>query len=122
MKTAELLNTTGKRIRALRGRKGITQTELAEILDVAPSYVSQMESDKRLPAVENLIKLANMLDCTTDHILMLSDDVTPDVAQASYSTPEAKQAAELIDSLPEQQRAFCVELVNLVAKVMMMDK
>ena len=37
----------GKKLRALRSDKGVTQAEMAEALDVSPAYLSALEHGKR---------------------------------------------------------------------------
>lgn len=59
----------GKRIKAQRARKNITQEELAKILGVSSSTVAMWEVDRRDPDTTTLKKLAEVLDCSTDYLL-----------------------------------------------------
>ncbi len=51
---------------------GLTQKQLANLLDVEQNTVSQWESDKRFPKKEMLRKLTNILQCTADDLLEIS--------------------------------------------------
>jgi len=53
--------TIGKRIAALRERKKLTQTQLAELLEVGPSTVRMWESGERIPRDEMKVKLSKLL-------------------------------------------------------------
>ena len=59
MNKKELL---GKRLRELRKRKGINQEQLAEMIDVDPTTISNIENGKNYPSLINLENLINVLD------------------------------------------------------------
>lgn len=61
MNKKELL---GKRLRELRKRKGINQEKLAELIDVDPTTISNIENGKNYPSMSNLENLLNVLDCS----------------------------------------------------------
>lgn len=51
----------GKRIRRLRQDLKLTQPELAELMGVVPSSVSEWESGHTSPTFDRLIRLADVL-------------------------------------------------------------
>ena len=61
--------TTGEKIALLRKKKGITQEELAEILNVSRQSVSRWEKDVAFPETEKLIKLSKLFECSIDFLL-----------------------------------------------------
>ena len=56
-------------IRKRRLAKGLTQKELAEKADVTESQISQIETGKRKPSFETLLKISEALGCTTDDLV-----------------------------------------------------
>lgn len=56
-------------IRKIRLERGMTQTELANRLNVTPNAVTQWEKGTRNPSLNNVKKMAEILHCTTDEIL-----------------------------------------------------
>mgnify|MGYP002524140843 FL=1 len=54
MNKKELL---GKRLRELRKRKGINQEKLAELINVDPTTISNIENGKNYPSLINLENL-----------------------------------------------------------------
>jgi len=52
----------GRRIKELRTRKGFTQEELAERMDIGSKYLSSIERGKENPTLHTLMKLAESLD------------------------------------------------------------
>ena len=51
----------GVRIRRLREERGLTQRALAKMMGISPSYVNQLESNRRPVTASVLLKLANAL-------------------------------------------------------------
>ncbi len=51
----------GARLKELRGKRGFSQTELARLIGVTPSTISQIESNLIYPSVPALLKIAEML-------------------------------------------------------------
>lgn len=62
-------------IRKLRKEKGLTQKQLAKLVDVTESQISQIENGKRNPGFELLLKLGEVFDCDVDDIVR--DKITP---------------------------------------------
>lgn len=59
----------GQFIAKCRKEKGLTQQELAELLNVTNRAVSKWETGKGIPDVTVLIELSKVLDCSVDEIL-----------------------------------------------------
>ncbi len=57
-----------KRIKQLRELKGLTQSQLAEILGIKNQTVSNYESGEREPSYDILLKLADCFGVTTDYL------------------------------------------------------
>jgi transcriptional regulator with XRE-family HTH domain len=51
----------GQRLRDLRQKRSISQTELARLVGVTPSTISQVESNSILPSLPALVKMAEIL-------------------------------------------------------------
>lgn len=51
----------GLRLKELRGKKGLSQTELARLVGVTPSTISQVESNHIYPSLPALLKMAEVL-------------------------------------------------------------
>lgn len=56
-------------LRKLREAAGLTQRELGNRIGVSGQAVSQWETGVKRPSVENLTKLADVLETSTDAIL-----------------------------------------------------
>lgn len=68
----------GEKLRRLRRRRGMTLQELAAALGyVAHGHLSEIETGKRRPKVEFVLKVANLFDVTADQLVR--DDVELDL-------------------------------------------
>jgi len=69
----------GKKLRELRENAGLTQKELAQIIDVKSSEISQYEKGKRTPRWNRFNKLLDFFNVSADYVLgrevsVVSDD------------------------------------------------
>lgn len=60
----------GRRIKAARKQRGISQQTLAEIVACTPSYISYIETGVRSMSLDMFILIANALDISSDELLI----------------------------------------------------
>ena len=68
-----MIRRLGEKVRTLRERAGLSQTELAEALDLSASsrgYISEIESGKKVPPTGKIVQLARFFNVTTDYLLL----------------------------------------------------
>lgn len=85
--------TFGDYVRALRTQREIGQRELARRLEVSPSYLNDIEKNKRVaPRVETINSLAEILEADAEKLFDLAGQsknaVAPDVAPYIRDNPE----------------------------------
>ena len=86
----ELLNTPGKRLRAVRVSVGFSQRELAEKLGVTQSYLSRIERGGN-PINSVVVPLAQILDVSTDYLLMQTDELQGEAGEGSSKAEDAQE-------------------------------
>lgn len=64
-----------ERLRQVRELRKLSQAELAARARLQPSAVSHFETGTRRPSFDNLRRLANALDVTTDYLVGRSDSL-----------------------------------------------
>lgn len=64
----------GRRLARLRDRAGLSQAEVARQANVTNPYVNQIESGRRTPSVEVLVRLADVVGAKPCELLR--DDIT----------------------------------------------
>jgi transcriptional regulator with XRE-family HTH domain len=71
----------GEKMRVLRKRRDLTIIQLAEALGYAPtsnSYISEIETGKRRPKIDFVLKVARYFGVTTDQLVR--DDIELDAS------------------------------------------
>ena len=59
----------GKRLKELRMKRGFSQQELGTAIGVTKVSICGYENGTRLPTLDNLVKISEVLETTTDYLL-----------------------------------------------------
>ena len=105
-----------KRLKELRKRKGITQEQLAEILQLERSTVGKYESPTKpiMPSPDILHKMSDYFGVSTDYLLGRTDIEKPAPAN------EGGQSAELtnmINQLSEDEKRLALGILRGILEV-----
>jgi transcriptional regulator with XRE-family HTH domain len=57
------------RLKQLRGQKGLSQKEMAKILNLSTSSIGMYEQGRRLPTYDTLIRYAQLFDVSLDYLI-----------------------------------------------------
>ena len=96
------------RIKELRKEKGLTQSELADILNVQKGTVSMWERGKRRPNFDIINKLSDIFDKNIGYILGFNNDAS------------SAKLSEDMDFLSES--AICDDYTELFRKFLLLDE
>ena len=83
---------TGKYMKGLRESVHLSQTELARLVGVTPSSISQFESNQIYPSLPALLKMAEVLSVQVNAFFQDSEDVSPQVLYSASDGVEIKLA------------------------------
>lgn len=91
----------GKRIKDSREKAGLSQAQLAEMMNLSPNHVSSMERGKSLLTTKRLLMLCDILGGTPDYYLIGA--ITPETdkitALIKYLSPnDQKMLYQLLDT------------------------
>ena len=73
--------TFGEKLQKLRARAGLSQDQLAELLDVSRQAVSKWERNEAMPEAEKLVRISRQFRVSTDYLL-LEELEEPETASA----------------------------------------
>ena len=76
--------TIGSNIKKLRRERDITQEQLAEFLHLPPSAISQWETDRVLPDIQYIPKIAHLFKVSSDVILGINVEVCDEEINRIY--------------------------------------
>ena len=89
MTTKSSKETLGEQIRRARIGKGLPLRELARRLQKSPSYINDIEHDRRIPSEGVLVQIAAELDLDVDQILAAAGRVGGEAEEYMKSNPTA---------------------------------
>ncbi len=94
----------GKRIQECGKKKGLTQEELSEVIDISPHYLSALERGIYNIKLETLVKILNTLGISEDEVFC-------DVVDKS-SAVSASRLSERLKALPEDEQERILAVVD----------
>jgi transcriptional regulator with XRE-family HTH domain len=80
----------GKRIKQIRKNKNITQDEIAKKIGVSKSTYCTWEKGLYEPSIENLIRIAEILNTNIDYILKIDKNIS-EIEQLYYPLNETNR-------------------------------
>lgn len=83
-----VMSIVGDRIRELREKLGLRQSDLAEKVGISGMAISTYESDKRMPSRITAEKLADVFQVSIDYLLGRTDNPTPAYSEKSSKKSE----------------------------------
>ncbi|GKW22331.1 hypothetical protein PEC302107_40600 [Pectobacterium araliae] len=96
----------GKRLASLRKARQLTQIELANLLDIQPRMVGRWEQGQVKPQFDYIIKLAQLLEVSIDHLLLGEDGTAAPVFD--IKNKRLKELCKQVDELrTEDQDVIC---------------
>ncbi|MDD4699748.1 MAG: helix-turn-helix transcriptional regulator [Oscillospiraceae bacterium] len=98
----------GRRIQACREKRGYTQDQFSEMIGVTPNFLSAIERGVKYPSMENLIKIIETLDISSDEIFI-------DVIKSGYKIRASKIADEM-DNLSAEERSRIFAVLETLVK------
>ena len=108
MDNKKFLMQVGNRIYQARTSRGLTQENLAEMMDVSVQMVSNLECGRKAIRPENLVKLCDALNISADYVLF--GKLTP------HNISHVLEIANKIANLSEKDRKMIEMLVDYCSK------
>lgn len=98
----------GKHIREQRKNKQYTLEQLAEKLNVSTTFIGQIERAKGIPSLETLVKIANVLETSTDYLLF------GDLTAKSGNSHFVKKVTELTKTFTPKERELLLKSIEII--------
>ncbi len=103
------------RLQELRKKYGYSQEQLSEMLGVSRQAVSKWESGQTTPDINNLMKLSEIYNVSTDYLLFGKENV-PQIVYKDRIVYQEKKAFKKLHDLPRSFRialAICIISVTV---------
>ena len=102
-----------QRLRQLRTDRKLTQTRMAELLEVSPRVYTRWDNGDATPQFGTVVKIANILDVSLDELAGRKEAVPG----AAIHNPELHRLYNKVDQLSdEDQKALAIVLDSLVKR------
>lgn len=101
----KMLKEMGQRIYERRKELKYTQEQLAEMMDVSIQMISNLERGNKAIRIDNLVKLSEILDVSTDYIL-----------SGKRSSPEEGAFIEKLRALDEKDFRMVTMIIDYCSR------
>lgn len=102
-----------ERLKQLRSARRMTQTRLAQLLEVSPRVYNRWENGIATPHLDTVVRIADILNVTLDELAGRKDTN----GEADIHNPELHRLYKKVDQLSdEDQKALLVVLDSLVKR------
>ncbi len=95
----------GKRIKALRKEKGLTQEELGKLINVTKVSICCYEKGTRIPTIETLISLSKIFNVDLNYFAGFDNYVIAE-NDSEYTTYLTKEELEFISELKKYNSLY----------------
>ena len=102
----------GERIKLLRKKRRLNQSELAKILGVSRVMISSYESDMRKPSYENLISIVMYFNVSMDWMFGNAGDKEPQLLDLSKLENEQAAVIQDIARTYEQRNGYKAAMLD----------
>ena len=113
----------GKRLKELRKEHGYTIEQFADMVGISKSTLGYYENDKRMPDIEILARIANVLNVSADYLIGRTNttDRKGKLKTVCDFTGLSDQAAEYLSELVENRDYAKLSVINHLFKELCED-
>lgn len=97
----------GKRIQSKRKACGITQEKLSEMIDVSPSYISEIERGNSISSLSTIAKISQVLDLSLDYLVF---GINSSNSNITFS--------QILKSIPDDKHSLYISLCENIANAL----
>ena len=97
----------GKRIKIKRKELNLTQEKLSEIIDVSPSYISEIERGSSICSLATITNIALTLNTSLDYLVLC---ITTNNADETFK--------EILKNIPAQNQKLYINLCENIANTL----
>ncbi|HLL02361.1 MAG TPA: helix-turn-helix transcriptional regulator [Myxococcaceae bacterium] len=109
--------TIGDAARAARERLGLTQAEVAGLMDLSPIVYNRLERAKMLPSVMTLVRLSETLETSPAELLGFTQPVKRgNVKPSQGDAPSLHQLVNLARKLDETERQTLITMAKTLLR------
>lgn len=108
--------TLGEKLKEIRKRFGLSQEQLAEIMNVSRQAITKWESDRGIPDITNLQELSKVFGITVDYLLNDENQLPTLSMRKTLDKDKYKNKISSYSSILKEYYAEPYEVYNLVRR------
>jgi len=99
----------GQRVRHYRKNKGLSQEKLAELCDLHPTYIGQLERGEKNASLETIMRVCEGLSVSPE---VLFENIVPEKGRSA-----AQEIYNIVASLSEEKQQALLDIVEKIAYI-----
>lgn len=108
--------TLGEKLKEIRNKFGLSQEQLAEIMNVSRQAITKWEADGGIPDVSNLQELSKVFGITVDYLLKEENQLPALSMRKVLDKEKYKNKLSSYSSILKEYYAKPYEIYNLVRR------
>ena len=101
------------RLKALRKEKGLTQSQLGELIGVKKSVICLYERELRNPTIESIVALCQIFNVNADYLIGNDELATVDVNGEEERFAMTKEEVAFMKELRKNKKAYALLVEDL---------
>ncbi len=110
----------GKNLVELRKARGLTQSELSDLLDVQTRLIGRWEQGKGKPQFDYILKLADVLEVSLDRLLRGTESGQP--VQFDIRNKKLKELCRKVDQLKHEDQDVICHFLDMAVRHELLKK
>jgi len=113
------LKSMGRKIKEQRIKNNMSQEKLAELVDVTPSYISNLESGNRSASLKTTLDIVNVLNMSFDYLMFESMTYNDKEFKIDKNLQELKNILERIQDkeLIQEYLIYCRGIADSMLEI-----
>ncbi len=101
--------TLGEKLRELRRKKDLSQTELGKLINIHYTHIGKYENDQQIPSTDTVKKIAEVFEVSIDYLLEENPEST---VKVSFQDEDLLRQFKEIENMPDSDKNVIKELIN----------
>ena len=104
----------GEKLKETRQSKGLSQSTVAEHLNISRQSISKWENNSSYPDLDNLVRLSKYYEISIDDLLNENQELKEKIAENELRIKESQKKLDHIRSSSERDEGFVLLLISLI--------
>jgi transcriptional regulator with XRE-family HTH domain len=104
----------GEKLKETRQNKGLSQSTVAEHLNISRQSISKWENNSSYPDLDNLVRLSEYYEISIDDLLKENQGLKTKIAENNFKIKDSQQKLDHIRSGYERDEGLALLIISLI--------